>query len=448
MTRAPAGPAALVRVSVASATRRVDLVLPGAVPVAELVPELARSVGLLDRGVVHAGYRLVTSRGRELVADEGLAAQGVEDGGLLTVAARIEDEPPRAYDDVVEAMADVVEQDLAPWDPDAGRRVALCAVVLAMGLGAAALLLERGSLVAGVFAAVIAVVLSAVAIVLSRLRHETEPAVAAAWLATAYAAVAGLVLVTVDDRLVGLPFAGGAMLVSGLGCLVGLRDGRALVMPPAVVGAILVAAGLLLRAVELAPAAVASTTLVVVVLAGGAFPRLALGVTGFSADGLADIVDTAAEHPVDRARVAGDALVAHEILVGLSATLGVLLVLVAPVAAVNGVAGTVLAVSCCLLVVLRTRRHRSASEVLVGLVSGIAGLTAVAVAVLWLQPAWRPVAAMVLAGAGASLLAASVLPPSASMRRGWLGDLAESVALLTLLPVLVVASGLFSVIRS
>jgi hypothetical protein len=220
-------------------------------------------------------------------------------------------------------------------------------------------------------------------------------------------------------------------------------------MPPAVVGAILVAAGLLLRAVELEPAAVASTTLVVVVLAGGAFPRLALGVTGFSADGLAGIVDAAAEpHPVDRARVAGDARVAHEILVGLSATLGVLLVLVAPVAAANSVAGTVLAVSCCLLVLLRTRRHRSASEVLVGLVSGIAGLTAVAVAVLWLHPAWRPVAAVVLAGAGASLLAATVLRSSASVRRGWLGDLAESVALLTLLPVLVLASGLFSVIRS
>ena len=46
MSTAPpsAGPAplsGLVRVTVASGSRRVDLVLPGAVPVAELVPELA-----------------------------------------------------------------------------------------------------------------------------------------------------------------------------------------------------------------------------------------------------------------------------------------------------------------------------------------------------------------------------------------------------------------------
>ena len=48
MSQAPVGTSGLVRVTVTSGTRRVDLVLPGAVPVAELVPELARSVGLLD----------------------------------------------------------------------------------------------------------------------------------------------------------------------------------------------------------------------------------------------------------------------------------------------------------------------------------------------------------------------------------------------------------------
>ena len=64
-TSGPPGPSSppsptsgLVRVTVASGTRRVDLVLPGAVPVAELVPELARSVGLLDATTVYGGYRL------------------------------------------------------------------------------------------------------------------------------------------------------------------------------------------------------------------------------------------------------------------------------------------------------------------------------------------------------------------------------------------------------
>ena len=85
----------LVRVTVASGTRRVDLVLPGSVPVAELVPELARSVGLLDAATVYGGYRVLTQDGRRLASDAGLTMQGVEDGGLLTVAAGVDETPPR-----------------------------------------------------------------------------------------------------------------------------------------------------------------------------------------------------------------------------------------------------------------------------------------------------------------------------------------------------------------
>ena len=107
----------LVRVTVASRTRRVDLVLPGAVPVAELVPELARSVGLLDPATAHGGYRLVTQGGRVLAGDSGLTFQGIEDGRLLTVTAGVDDVPPRVYDDVVEAMADVIEREVEPWPP-------------------------------------------------------------------------------------------------------------------------------------------------------------------------------------------------------------------------------------------------------------------------------------------------------------------------------------------
>src|SRR3712207_1189134 len=109
MSQAPAGTSGLVRVTVTSGTRRVDLVLPGAVPVVELVPELARSVGLLDAATVHGGYRLVTAEGRRLAGDAGLTLQGVDDGSVITVTAGVDVPVPPVYDDVVEAMADVVE---------------------------------------------------------------------------------------------------------------------------------------------------------------------------------------------------------------------------------------------------------------------------------------------------------------------------------------------------
>src|SRR6476659_6135187 len=91
----------LVRVTIASGSRRVDLVLPGAIPVAELVPGLARAVGLLDASTVYGGYRLVTQEGRVLANHAGLTMQGIADGRLLTVSAGVDEPAPRVYDDVV-----------------------------------------------------------------------------------------------------------------------------------------------------------------------------------------------------------------------------------------------------------------------------------------------------------------------------------------------------------
>lgn len=427
----------------------MDLVLPGAVPVAELVPELARSVGLLDPATVYGGYRLITAEGRELATDSGLVIQGVEDGGLLTVAAGVDDAPPRVYDDIVEAMTDVVEHDLKPWEPASGRRTALCAAGLLMALGAVALLIQRGSLLAGVSAVVVAAALVTGSIVLSRAQQESEAAVAVAWMGSLYAAVAGLMLVT-DDPFFGLPVAaaGGGALAAGLICLVGLGEGRTLVLPPVVVGAVFLATGLLLQATDVDAAVVLTIALVLVVIVGSVFPWLALGVTRTSVDQLYNVADITAEpRPVDPVRVGVDARIAHEILVAVSATVGLLLVLIAPLAVSLGGSGAALAVMCCLVVMLRTRQYRTGSEVLVGLVSGIVGLLSTAVAALWVHPDWRPAVAVALAATGAVLLAVTLLPTTPSVRRGRLGDVAESIALLSLLPLLVVAVGVFSAIR-
>jgi len=448
MTQAPVV-SGLVRVTVASGSRRVDLVLPGAVPVAELVPELARSVGLLDPSTVYGGYRLVTAEGRELATDAGLVSQGVEDGGLITVAAGVDDEAPRVYDDVVEAMTDIVEHDLRPWSPAAGRRTALWAAGLFMALGAVALLIQRGSLLAGVAAAVVSAALVTGAIVLSRAQSEPEAAVAVAWMGTLYAAVAGLMLVT-DEPFFGPPVAaaGGAAMVAGLVCLVGLGQSRTLVLPTVVAGAVFLLTGLLMQAADFDPAVVLTVALVLVVILGSVFPWLALGATSTSVDQLYNVADITAEpRPVDPTRVGVDARIAHEILVAVSATVGLLLVLIAPLAVSLGLSGAIVAVLCCAVVMLRTRQYRTGPEVLVGLVSGIVGLLSAAVAALWVHPDWRPTIAVVLAASGAVLLAVTLLPATPSVRRGRLGDVAESVALLALIPVTVVAVGVFSAIR-
>jgi type VII secretion integral membrane protein EccD len=459
MSQTAASTSGLVRVTVTSGSRRVDLVLPSSVPVAELVPELARSVGLLDASTVYGGYRLVTQDGRQLSNDAGLSIQGVEDGGVLAVAAGYRDEPQRVYDDVVEAMADVVEHELSPWEPAAGRRTALWAASLLLGLGAAALLMQGDTLLGGVAAAVIAALMVTGAVVLARAQDEPQAAVTVALLACAYAAVAGLVLAPDDlgswewplpDGLLGLPLvsAGIAVLATGVVAAVGLDEGRVLIIPAVVLGALLAGAGTVISLLDADPAVVMTVVLTVVVILGNVFPWLALGATTTKVEQIYTLADVTADpDEIDRDRVASDARVAHEILLAVAATVGALLVLVAPLAVGLGVSGTLLVIMSSLAVMLRTRQYRTGSEVLAGLVSGIAGLVAVAVSVLFLHPDWRAGSAIVLAVVGAVLLVMTLAPPSASVRRGRIGDVVESVALLSLLPLLVLAVGLFDAIR-
>jgi type VII secretion integral membrane protein EccD len=449
MSQAPASASGLVKVTVTSGTRRVDLVLPAAVPVVELLPELVRSVGLLDGSTVYGGYQLVTQEGRQLAPDASLTMQGVEDGGVLTVAAGVDEPAPRVYDDVVEAMTDVVERDLKPWEPAAGRRTAMGAAALLLALGAVALI-QAGSIAAAAAAVVVAVALVTGAIVLSRAQGEPEAAVPVAWMGAGYAAVAGLLLAP-EGELLALPVAGAGAgaLVAGLICLVGLDQGRTLMLPPVVVGAIFLATGLLMQVASFDPAVVLTVALVLIVIAGSVFPWLALGATGTKVDQLFSVADiTADPDEVDPDEVGADARVAHEILLAVTGTVGLLLVLITPLAISLGLFGTLVAVMCCVVLMLRTRQYRIGSEVLVGLVAGVAGLATVAVSVLWLHPTWRPATAVALAAAGAVLLAVTVLPSTPSVRRGRLGDVAETVALVSLPPLLIMATGVFDAIRS
>jgi type VII secretion integral membrane protein EccD len=431
-----------VRVTVTSATRRVDLVLPGAVPVADLVPELARSVGLLDADTAHAGYRLVTQGGRALAADAGLTVQRVEDGDVITVVAGPDDLPPRAYDDAVEAMIDIVERDLQPWDAEAGRRTALCAAGLLLLVGAVGLVLQHGSDLAAASAVGFAVVLVVGAVALSRAQGGAYAPVVIAWTACAYAAVAGLSFGWCSP-FSGTPIAaaGAGALAAGLAAALGLLEGRVLLLPPVVAGTVLLATGLVTQAWFVDPAVVLTAALSLAVVAGSVFPWLALGATGATVGRLVTLTGpTGDPDEIDLRRLAADARFGHEILVALSATVGLLLVLATPSAVSLGRAGTLVALLGCVVVMLRTRQYSSGAEVVVGLASGVLGMSSTGVSVLWLHPSWRPSACVALAVAGVVLVALTRLPGTSVRCRG-LGDAAETAALLALPPVLVVATG-------
>ena len=323
-----------VRVTVTCGSRRVDLVLPAAIPVAELVPEL---VCLTKAPTPPASwYRLTTLTGVELTPEVGLAAHGVVDGSVLLLSATAPT-PPRVYDDPAESMAEAVHRAIPARSPSPGhgRLVAAAPVVLA-----------------------------------------------------------------------------GAALLSGDAALPG---------PP-----------------HREVVAIGAVGLVLAVVAGYLLPRLALATSGL----LADPAEFAARTDAARDAEVG---VAHDLLLaGSSASVPLLVVSAAAVAAA-GPFGALASCLGCGVVLLRSRRHHSARVARVDVLAGGLGLLTTTAAVLATQPGWRPVAAVLLVGAGAAAWQAP--PPAPSLRWSRIADLAETLALVALLPVLVLAAGLDDLLR-
>ena len=438
----------LVRVSVVAGERRTDLALPAALPVAELLPEVARSLGVLDVRTVHGGYELLTAEGRRLSTDAGLTLQGVEDGAVLTLASGVDIAPPRVYDDVVEAMADAVEDDSRPWEPAASRRTALGAGVMLLGFGAVALALQRPDALAAGAAGIGALVLAAASVVMARVQREPAVAVTLGWLAVAYAATAGLT--GTDQELLGLGVAlgGTAAAVTGVVVLLGLESWRAAMIPAVAGGAVLALAGTVVGVSSLDPAAVHTVVLPLVVALASLFPWASLSVTGTQVEQAHTHADlTADPRPIDPDDVRRDMALGHQVLVAVIVTAGLLGVLIAPAAVSLGLSGTLLAVAAAVVMLLRTRHYRLGVEVATGLTCGIATLASVAVSILVLHPAWHAGLALLLGVAAAALLVAALNPLPASVRRGRAADVVELAALVAMLPLAVIATGLASAVQ-
>lgn len=182
---------------------------------------------------------------------------------------------------------------------------------------------------------------------------------------------------------------------------------------------------LLVPGLQRLPPGVPAVALVLAALAGALLPRVALA----PLDAL----------PADPGPVVDRVLRAHRMIVAGTAGLAVAVALCVPAVASAGPAGAVLALAAGVLLLVRSRRHRAAAERLAGVAGGMVVLATLAITLLWAQPDWR------LSG-GLLLLASAPLallpPPRSWPLLGVLGDLVEQAAVVALLPLLVLASGL------
>lgn len=324
----------LLRITAVAGGRRSDLAVPGGVAVADLLPELARAVGLLDPAAVYAGYRL-HAHGRRLQPDRGLREQGVDDGALLAVAAGVDDPLALTHDDLVEATAEAVERRRA-WAPTATRRTTLAAGLVALGVAIGAL------------------------------AWDVVPRLVAGW---------------------SLPVPGGD------------------------------------------PGVVAAVVLVLVVLAGQALPALAVAVGVGRGQGV----------PVDPDLVTALVARSTRVLVVGSGAVAALAALTVPLVA-DGTAGAVLAVVCALVLLLRARRHRAHTAVLVDAIGGLTVMLVGAVTVLARHPDARSAVAGGILLAGLAACAATGLPGGSTVLRARLLDVLETAVLVALAPLLLLAT--------
>lgn len=420
-----------IAVRVICGKRSARLRLPDDRPLADLLPDVARRLGVLDPTLVYAGYRLEladadgdggganNAPGVELDDSSTLAAQRIHPGARLRLVVGALDDQDMVYDDVVEAVGQAVERAHQPWTR---RDTTLTALIISCGVlvASAACLawVPASALSAAAAAAAAAAAMAAllgVAALLAARRLDAQ-ALAIAMTACLFAAVCGWqsrALLPTGTAPAGTAFAGAvatpaaatppvdalAVTLAGAGCLLAggiamavVRRRRLFCAVAPMFGAALVVVGLLCLAMPRWQGRVWTLALAVVGLAATALPWLALSFSRLSVDSPmseAEIFALPARIDIDevRARYARGAALLFDLRA--AAALFVVASLPAVVSA-SSPAGLLLALAVLGGMMLDSRRILARSQMLVTLAGAGIGVCVTAAVCARAHPDWTP----------------------------------------------------------
>jgi len=441
----PQATRALLRVTVQSEGRRLDVGVPAQLPLIELMPGFARSLGVLDHTMTHAGYALQRADGTRLDPGRSAAEQNVVDGELLTLARGVLLAEPRVYDDIVEAVLDATADQHRPWTPKDNARTALAASLSLLGLCAVLLLAGTRGLGAGaLIAAGGSVLLLVTATVIARLgQHEAGQGLGLA--AAAFGALTGYLFVPAGQTLWGWPLATaglGALLIGSLALALG-REGREVHLVPVALGAAIGATGALAALLPGHGVAVLTLMLAVVITLGNSLPWLALSSTRIrviSPQSDLEVFDT--PQPIDSDDVRRRAAAGHRTLIALRIALGLAALAVTPLVAAQNPAGALLCGLGFLGMMFPARQSFARAEVIAVMGLGTAGIAATGITASLALPGIRLPLLIVLISAAVIVVTITLLDPRARLRLARLADGAEVAILAVLLPLGVIAAGL------
>ncbi|MFF1463474.1 type VII secretion integral membrane protein EccD [Streptomyces sp. NPDC058330] len=479
------------RVTVVAPDSRIDVALPEDIAVADVYPEILRLTGQTQPAGAPTGYHLVRRDGTVLDGARTLAAQQVLDGELLSLRPFAQSLPPAVFDDVSDAVASAVTRDRHLWSDELLRGAGLVGGVLLLVLMGFVLWFadpvrhDMHSL-PGVIAGSAGLLLTAFAGVRARVYSDRATAVALGLGALPLVLIAGSGIIGPDAG------SGPGRLQFLLGCVAVLLASVVLVAltpsgdAPFVAATFLATVGTLATFVAiLTEASATRTAAVTVVVALGLvaflpglsarFARLPIGYAsprtapaGYDDAFAEPAAGEGGSEPVDADRIAAQARRGHEMLLGLVG--GCAAVVVASAAVLgfsDNVWGQVLALAAGLAMLLRARLFRYTSQVACVLVAGI-GAIALLVLGLSLNPPAdllydlvrygdrgsldiRTIWLSAAVAAGAALLTAiGLIIPRKGLSPFWgrLLDLAESVLLLSLVPLCLAVLDVFARARA
>lgn len=443
MTQSSATPMSLVRVSIISEDRRLDVGVPSRVPLVEMIPGFARSLGVLDPTLVHGGYALLRADGGQLDPSLSVTAQSVHDGDVLTLSRGGLLAEPRVYDDVTEAVIDATGEQHQPWSSLDSARTALAVSLTFLALCAVLLFSVGGGVGLGaVLAGGAGAVLLIAAAVLSRL-GQAEAGHAFGFAAVVYAALGGFLAVDADLSW-GWPLAaaGGAAIVTGGLAMLVCRPSAQLHLAGVVWGVTVAIPALIVGVSPSALAPAFAVTVAVAAALGNLMPWLAFSTTRIKAVSPQSDQDIFAEpDPIDADAVKARAAAGARVLVALRIGVGLAVLLVTPVVASSGLAGAALTTLAFVGMMFQSRQAYARAAVMAVMAVGAVGLAVTGLTVAASQVERQGMLLGILLAATAVLVGVTMLSPRARMGLARAADTVEVVVLVLLLPLGVVAAG-------
>ena len=440
---------ALIPLTITYGVDRSDVTLPQSIPLVELLPGMVETVGAFTDQPTNDGFAVRTASGRLLDQSKSLSAQGVRAGAALTLEPLGEGASDMVYDDLTEAVGQVVERVSTPWTREDARTLAalsaaglvfVAALLLATTPPDALTALDpkavtRYNVIAGAIGIVAALLVTATSAVMTR-KHPQASGIALAHTVPFLTAASALRLSQSHWDTAGWGWTGLGLLIGALAVLTLPKRYRISIAAPLVVGTVLAATGLLVRLGQLSQPGVSAILFALIIVLLQVAPWIALAhipVRILDADTTEQIPAKGITDQVSNSFVFVVALRSGGAIAAIFLTISLM---TAPEMRSVSLPLTLLTLGAVSLV-LQTRSIRARVEVLLGALSGLIVILVATVLGAYADPRTMPWLTLSAIATALVLVVTNVVGPRARPHLTRIADTISVLSLFVLLPLAV-----------